>query len=65
MHIRDVCKRRGITMADLASEIGVEPLTVYRWQNGTRSPHIQMLKKIADVLGVTTDELLADKSDCD
>ena len=41
-----------------AKDIGVTKQCVSNWENGNVLPSIEMLMKIADVLGVTTDYLL-------
>ncbi len=51
-------KRKGFSQEDLALAIGVSRQTIYTWEGGLNHPNILMLKKIASVLEVTTDELL-------
>ncbi len=31
-------KAAGVTQAEVAAELGVDPLTVYRWETGRRRP---------------------------
>lgn len=31
-------KAAGVTQAEIAAELGVDPLTVYRWESGRRRP---------------------------
>ena len=54
-----------ITQAELANRVQLSVDSVKRYENGKRQPRAGELKKIADVLGVTTDELLKDNSECD
>lgn len=47
-----------MTQEQLANELGVAKTTISMWESGDRKPDIFMLKKIADLFGITTDELL-------
>lgn len=51
-------KRKGLSQEDLALAIGVSRQTIYTWEGGLNYPNILMLKKIANVLDVSTDDLL-------
>lgn len=51
-------EKMGITQSELAKKLGVTQPAIAQWENGVRKPDIYMLKKIADVLKCTTDELL-------
>ena len=51
-------KRNNMSQEELAFAIGVTRQTIYTWEAGLNYPNIQMLKKIADVLNVSTDDLL-------
>ena len=53
-HIRE---ERGTTANQLAERLGCALQTVYRWESGTRIPDIPTLMKIAQILGVSLDEL--------
>ena len=48
---------RQMTQAQLANELGVQHQTVSKWETGTSVPDTAMLPMLADVLGVTIDEL--------
>ena len=50
----------GITQTMLAEMLGVSQPAIANWENGIRKPDIYMLKKIADALGCTADDLLTD-----
>ena len=52
-------KKRGLTQEELAFAIDVSRQTIYSWEAGLNYPNIAMLKKLADVLNVTTDDLLS------
>ncbi len=51
-------KRKRISQEELAFIIGVSRQTIYSWEADLNSPTIIMLKKLAEVLEVGTDELL-------
>ena len=51
-------KERGMNRAEFAEKLGVATHTVFRWEQGSRTPNLVMLAKIAEVLGVTEAELL-------
>lgn len=52
---RERCK---FTQQQLAEKTGIAQSTIAQYENGFRKPDIVKLKKIAMVLGCTTDELL-------
>ena len=47
-------------IAFLAEKLGVAQSSVGNWENGIRKPDVFMLKRIAEVLGCTTDDLLSE-----
>ena len=47
-----------MSQVDLAKILGVTKQSVSNWENDNIQPSIEMLSKIADALGVTTDYLL-------
>jgi len=47
-----------ITQRELAEKINVTEVTISRYLSGERSPRIEIVSKIADFFGVTTDYLL-------
>lgn len=48
----------GMSQSDLANALGIERSTVAKYETGDRYPDLEMLCRIADILKVTTDELL-------
>lgn len=58
-NIRAICEKRGITIQRLEKETGIGNGSVARW--GTSSPRVENLKKVADYLSVTVDELLKEE----
>lgn len=57
--IKHYRKKLGITQAELADSLGVTQGAITNWEKGIRKPDIYMLKRIADVLRCTIDDLLA------
>lgn len=51
-------KKKGLSQDELAFAIGVTRQTIYTWEAGLNYPTIFALKKIAEVLEVSTDDLL-------
>lgn len=49
---------RSLTQSELGAALDVSGKTVSKWENGTSEPDIQMLLKLAEFFGVTTDALL-------
>lgn len=43
---------------ELAARMGVKPPSVSAWENGTATPTVENVLKLADIFGVTTDEVL-------
>lgn len=60
--IKRARERRGWTQLVMANEANVSPSTVQRWESG-RLPPVRELIRIADVLGVPTDELVEPEPD--
>jgi len=55
--IAELRKSKGKTQEELASLIGVSPQTISKWENSTTMPDITLLPLIADIFGITMDEL--------
>lgn len=51
------CQRR-LRQRELAEMVGVTRLTIARYESGTRKPDVYMLKRIADALECTVDDLI-------
>lgn len=49
---------KGLKDYDVAKLSGVATATISNWKNGHYTPKIPKLRKIADALGVTVDELI-------
>lgn len=51
-------KRLGLTQDALAEKLGVTAQAVSKWENDQSCPDITMLPQLAQIFGITTDELL-------
>lgn len=51
-------KAAGISQADLAEKVGCRQKDISRWESGLHEPGALTLKKMAQVLGCSMDELV-------
>ena len=54
-------EKKGLTQADVASALGVTPAAVSKWENGSSKPRVEVLFRLAELLGVKPEELMAGK----
>ncbi len=54
-------KAKGYTQEEFSQMLDVTAQAVSKWENDISCPDIQLLPKIAEILGMTTDELLTGK----
>ena len=57
--IVDKRKELGLTQQQLAAKLNVSFQAISKWETGASFPNIEILKDLASVLEVTTDEILA------
>lgn len=57
--IASLRKGAAMTQEELAEKLGVSPQAVSKWENDLTCPDIMTLPKLAQLLGVSTDELLS------
>lgn len=50
-----------MTQKELAEKLGVSGQAVSKWENNVSCPNIMLLPAIAELFGITTDELLSGK----
>ena len=48
----------GLTQKQLAEALGVEPITVSRWERGVTTPSLARLRRIAEVTETTVSDLV-------
>ena len=53
-----------LSQAELAAKCNVTQQFIQMIETGKRSPSLKLAKRIADVLGVSLDELTSDKKAC-
>ncbi len=62
-NLRAARERKGLSQKELAENIGVAKSTYSLYESGNREPNVQTIKKIADLLNVSADELLGLEDD--
>mgnify|MGYP001053935205 CR=1 FL=1 len=55
--IRRLRQEKGITQQALGQALGVSATAVQKWERGQSQPNIQTLRRMADLFGVSLDEL--------
>ncbi len=63
--ISELRKSKRMTQKDLADKLNITDKAVSKWERGLSCPDISLLSSIADILGVTTGELLDGKKSND
>ena len=57
--IRDLRDRRGLTNADIQAAFGFgTPQAIFKWMRGDSMPTVDNLVILADLFGVTVDDIL-------
>ena len=56
-------REKGLKQDDLAQMLEVRPQAVSKWENDQTCPDIALLPKLAQILGVSVDELLSGKQE--
>ena len=56
--IMQLRKQHGMSQEDLANELSISRQSVSKWESGASIPDVIVLKEIADLFGVTVDDLL-------
>lgn len=56
--LKQLREQRGLSQAKLAEQLQIPKGTYVTYEYGTREPNIEMINKLADFYGVTTDYLL-------
>lgn len=57
-NIKFIREQKGLTQENLANIIGKDYSTVGKWENGTRSPIMEDVLRIADILNIPVEDLL-------
>lgn len=56
-NIQDLRQRKGLSQAELAQRVGVDPSAVSKWESAGIYPKSTLLPKIADALDCKIDEI--------
>ena len=56
--IAELRKKQGLTQQQLADKLNLSNKTISKWESGNGSPDISNLPVLAEVLGISVDELL-------
>lgn len=65
MMIAKLRKEKGMTQLELAEKMGVTDKAVSKWERDLSCPDINSLPNLADILGVTVDELMQIKKEAE
>ncbi len=61
--LTEIRKNRNLTQQELAEKVGVGISQMRRYEKGSSSPTLEVIKNLAITLGVSTDELIFDNSE--
>ena len=58
IRLKELRQQNGLTIRQVAYLLCVSQFSIIRWEKGVTSPNAEKLKKLADLLQVTPNELL-------
>lgn len=61
--LRELRIKKKMTAIELSQQMSVDKSTISKWESDNRSPDAESLKKLAEVLNVSTDYLLGKTDD--
>ncbi len=61
--IRTLREERGWTQLELASRLGVTPVTIYNWERGRTEPRVSQFRQLARLFGVSMDDIALEEED--
>lgn len=61
MRFKEYRQKAGLTVAEVAQEMGITDVAIYLWETGRCYPRPALLTKLAKLYGCTVDELLSEK----
>lgn len=59
--VRRLREEQGLTQEELARRVGVSPPAVSKWERGLAFPSMGKVVKLAEVFGVTVNEVVSGK----
>ncbi len=62
MNLKQLRMSKKLTQKQLAERLGVKRTTICMWETGNSSPSLEILKKIAQVLNCSIDELVKEEA---
>lgn len=62
-NIKRLCAERGVKVSDLVYGIHISAPAIYKWLNGESIPSLDNMIQLADLLGVTIDEIVITSDD--
>ena len=65
MMIAELRKEKGMTQLELAERMGITDKAVSKWERDLSCPDINSLPNLAEILGVTVDELMQIKHEAE
>ena len=57
-NIKRLCVEKGVKVSDLVYGMQISAPAVYKWMNGEGIPSLDNMIRLADLLGVTVDEIV-------
>jgi DNA-binding XRE family transcriptional regulator len=61
--IRALRQEQGWTQFELALRVGVQPQAVYFWESGRRVPQVPQMRRLGQLFGICSDEILLESED--
>ena len=62
MKLREIRKQKGLSQERLAELSHVHRVSISMFENGRKKPNVDSLKRLANALDVSTDELLGESA---
>ena len=59
MTLKDICKKKGITQKELGAATGITQSAISMYISGRKRPTYNTARKMANVLGITVEDLFA------
>lgn len=56
--LEDLRREKGLDRSEFARRVGVDRVSVWRWETGRRAMTAAMCQQVADVLGVSMEEVV-------
>ena len=61
-NIKQLREAAGMKQSELADRMNVRPPTVFKWENGMANPTIANLIQLAEIFGISLDEVVGRKT---